>query len=142
MSRRRAEADSDAPTKKKKRQVEQEEEEVDDEVSLMIVFLFIFLFIIETRLQQNADYPVGVTQEAIQEITKLLKNHVRSGKILKMILKNFMCHGNLLVDFNKRVNILVGNNGSGKSAVLTALIIGLGSKAAATNRSSSLKRES
>lgn len=35
--------------------------------------------------------------------------------------------------------MLIGQNGSGKSAILTALIIGLGAKANATNRSSSIK---
>ena len=64
---------------------------------------------------------------------------VRSGKILTVKLRNFMCHSNLTVDFNARTNLLVGQNGSGKSAILTALIIGLGSKANATNRSSSIK---
>lgn len=58
----------------------------------------------------------------------------RSGKINKIILKNFMCHSNLSMEFNKNVNLLIGNNGSGKSAVLTALIVGLGSKSSATNR--------
>ncbi|XP_055325596.1 structural maintenance of chromosomes protein 6 [Sitodiplosis mosellana] len=63
----------------------------------------------------------------------------RSGKILTVKLRNFMCHANLTVDFNARTNLLIGQNGSGKSAILTALIIGLGSKANATNRSSSIK---
>lgn len=63
----------------------------------------------------------------------------RSGKILTVKLRNFMCHSNLTVDFNPRTNLLIGQNGSGKSAILTALIIGLGSKANATNRSSSIK---
>lgn len=63
----------------------------------------------------------------------------RSGKILTVKLRNFMCHANLTVDFNRRTNLLIGQNGSGKSAILTALIIGLGSKANATNRSSSIK---
>lgn len=58
----------------------------------------------------------------------------RSGKINKIILKNFMCHSNLVIEFNKSVNLLVGNNGSGKSAILTALIVGLGSKSSATSR--------
>lgn len=58
----------------------------------------------------------------------------RSGKINKMILRNFMCHSNLVMEFHKNSNLLIGNNGSGKSAVLTALIVGLGSKSSATNR--------
>lgn len=64
----------------------------------------------------------------------------RSGKILSVRLKNFMCHRHLEVNFNRHTNLVVGANGSGKSAILTALIIGLGSKANATNRSTSIKR--
>ncbi|XP_005997583.1 structural maintenance of chromosomes protein 6-like [Latimeria chalumnae] len=55
-------------------------------------------------------------------------------------LKNFMCHALLgPFKFGENVNFVVGNNGSGKSAVLTALIVGLGGKATATNRGSSLR---
>lgn len=50
-----------------------------------------------------------------------------------------MCHKHLSVEFNPRSNLLIGANGSGKSAILTALILGLGAKATATNRSSSIK---
>lgn len=74
--------------------------------------------------------------------TPASKSHIRVGKIVRMQLKNFMCHSNLVVDFNQRTNLLVGNNGSGKSAVITALIIGLGAKASTTNRSKSIKRKS
>lgn len=65
----------------------------------------------------------------------------RSGKISRIVLINFMCHKNYAVDFNLRTNLLVGNNGSGKSAILTALIIGLGCKSAATSRSTNIKRK-
>lgn len=40
---------------------------------------------------------------------------------------------------NKNVNLFVGDNGSGKSAILAALAIGLGCKASATSRSTNLK---
>uniref|UniRef100_A0A182W032 Peptide methionine sulfoxide reductase B1, chloroplastic n=1 Tax=Anopheles minimus TaxID=112268 RepID=A0A182W032_9DIPT len=64
---------------------------------------------------------------------------LRNGKVLKVVLKNFMCHRHLEVNFNKRANLLVGQNGSGKSAILAALTIGLGCNAGQTNRCSSLK---
>uniref|UniRef100_A0A8I3WLR4 Structural maintenance of chromosomes protein 6 n=1 Tax=Callithrix jacchus TaxID=9483 RepID=A0A8I3WLR4_CALJA len=62
------------------------------------------------------------------------------GIIESIRLKNFMCHSMLgPFKFGSNVNFVVGNNGSGKSAVLTALIVGLGGRAVATNRGSSLK---
>ncbi|KAM3858880.1 structural maintenance of chromosomes protein 6-like [Diretmus argenteus] len=63
-----------------------------------------------------------------------------AGIVESITLKNFMCHS-LLGPFNfgSNVNFVVGNNGSGKSAVLTALIVALGGKAQATSRGSSLR---
>uniref|UniRef100_A0A8B9RP70 Structural maintenance of chromosomes protein 6 n=1 Tax=Astyanax mexicanus TaxID=7994 RepID=A0A8B9RP70_ASTMX len=62
------------------------------------------------------------------------------GVIESITLKNFMSH-HLLgpFQFGPNVNFIVGNNGSGKSAILTALIVGLGGKATTTNRGASLK---
>lgn len=50
-----------------------------------------------------------------------------------------MCHSSLKVDFNKNINFVIGRNGSGKSAILTALIVVLGGRASNTNRSTSMK---
>ncbi|XP_035535095.1 structural maintenance of chromosomes protein 6 [Morone saxatilis] len=63
-----------------------------------------------------------------------------AGIVESITLKNFMCHSHLgPFSFGSNVNFVVGNNGSGKSAVLTALIVALGGNAQATNRGSSLK---
>lgn len=62
-----------------------------------------------------------------------------SGYIKKVILRNFMCHEHFELELGSRLNFIVGNNGSGKSAILTAITIGLGAKASETNRGSSLK---
>ncbi|XP_069742475.1 structural maintenance of chromosomes protein 6-like isoform X2 [Narcine bancroftii] len=69
-----------------------------------------------------------------------LLNEGEVGIIESISLKNFMCHACLgPFKFGPNVNFVVGNNGSGKSAVLTALIVGLGGKATATNRGNSIK---
>ncbi|XP_017845127.1 structural maintenance of chromosomes protein 6 [Drosophila busckii] len=64
----------------------------------------------------------------------------RCGKIISLRLKNFMCHSNLFIEFGPNINFLVGNNGSGKSAVITALALGLTSSARATSRASSIQK--
>ncbi|KAM9840730.1 structural maintenance of chromosomes protein 6 [Aulostomus maculatus] len=63
-----------------------------------------------------------------------------AGIVESITLKNFMCHSLLgPFTFGSNVNFVVGNNGSGKSAVLTALIVSLGGNAQATNRGLCLK---
>ncbi|KAF2399834.1 DNA repair protein Rad18 [Trichodelitschia bisporula] len=52
---------------------------------------------------------------------------------------NFMCHEHLTISLGPLINFVTGHNGSGKSAVLTALTLCLGGKAVATNRGQSLK---
>jgi chromosome segregation ATPase len=50
-----------------------------------------------------------------------------------------MCHKRLHVPLGPLLNFIVGENGSGKSAVLTAITLCLGAKASSTNRGGSLK---
>ncbi|KAL4783966.1 P-loop containing nucleoside triphosphate hydrolase protein [Aspergillus varians] len=52
---------------------------------------------------------------------------------------NFMCHDHFQVELGPLINFIVGKNGSGKSAVLTAITLCLGGKASSTNRGQSLK---
>lgn len=86
-----------------------------------------------------SDFQENETQVMIDNRMMLMDHSLKSGKIKKIQLKNFMCHSNFHVELNKNVNVFVGLNGSGKSAILTALAIGLGSKASSTSRSTNLK---
>ncbi|KFD58480.1 hypothetical protein M513_00706 [Trichuris suis] len=56
------------------------------------------------------------------------------GYIKAVTLRNFMCHEELSLTFTDKLNFVIGRNGSGKSAVLCAIILGLGGKACFANR--------
>ncbi|GMH11174.1 hypothetical protein Nepgr_013015 [Nepenthes gracilis] len=64
---------------------------------------------------------------------------IKAGTISKIRLENFMCHSNLQIEFGDYVNFITGQNGSGKSAILTALCIAFGSRARSTQRATTLK---
>lgn len=61
------------------------------------------------------------------------------GVIEEVLCRNFMCHSKLRIKLGPLINFIIGHNGSGKSAVLTALTLCLGAKATSTNRGTSLK---
>lgn len=60
-----------------------------------------------------------------------------AGQIAKIELINFMCHSHLVLEFEPHTNIILGVNGSGKSALLQALQIAMGAKAQETGRATS-----
>ncbi|CAI0404527.1 unnamed protein product, partial [Linum tenue] len=62
-----------------------------------------------------------------------------AGTIKRIRLENFMCHSNLQIELGPRVNFITGQNGSGKSAILTAICVAFGSRAKGTQRASTLK---
>ena len=67
------------------------------------------------------------------------KSEAEVGILRRVVVKNFMCHRYLEVNFGPNMNFITGLNGSGKSAVLTAIMVGLGAKVAATNRARTYK---
>ncbi|KJZ72378.1 hypothetical protein HIM_08181 [Hirsutella minnesotensis 3608] len=81
------------------------------------------------------------TQKLKHRPTASLGNNMaaESGIIESITCINFMCHQRLHVELGPLINFIVGENGSGKSAVLTALTLCLGGKASDTNRGGSLK---
>ncbi|XP_073004017.1 structural maintenance of chromosomes protein 6B-like isoform X3 [Typha latifolia] len=62
-----------------------------------------------------------------------------AGIISKIRLENFMCHSSLQIEFGDWVNFITGQNGSGKSAILTALCVAFGCRAKGTQRAATLK---
>ncbi|PKU66318.1 structural maintenance of chromosomes protein 6B isoform X2 [Dendrobium catenatum] len=68
-------------------------------------------------------------------------NPARSGAgiISRIRLENFMCHSSLQIDLGDWVNFITGQNGSGKSAILTALCVAFGCRAKGTQRANTLK---
>uniref|UniRef100_A0A3P8S3N0 Structural maintenance of chromosomes protein 6 n=1 Tax=Amphiprion percula TaxID=161767 RepID=A0A3P8S3N0_AMPPE len=117
MSKRRSSSASEHPSKRSR--PEQEEDGEDDE-----------------NVADNDQEDVNLTRQ-LQCTSDVVSD---AGIVESITLKNFMCHSLLgPFAFGSNVNFVVGNNGSGKSAVLTALIVALGGNAQATNRGSSLK---
>ncbi|RWR86686.1 structural maintenance of chromosomes protein 6B-like protein isoform X1 [Cinnamomum micranthum f. kanehirae] len=62
-----------------------------------------------------------------------------SGTVSRIRLENFMCHSSLQIELGECVNFITGQNGSGKSAILTALCVAFGSRARGTQRATTLK---
>eukprot|EP00835_Amoeboradix_gromovi_P000347 NODE_12_length_45166_cov_0.552511.p2 type:complete len:1104 gc:universal NODE_12_length_45166_cov_0.552511:30976-27665(-) len=59
--------------------------------------------------------------------------------IKSIYLENFMCHAHFQLDLNQNINFIVGQNGSGKSSVLSAIIIALGGTSAFSDRGRNLR---
>ncbi|KAL8953621.1 MAG: hypothetical protein Q9222_000547 [Ikaeria aurantiellina] len=75
-----------------------------------------------------------------QLVNNAADNAAADNGILESVsCSNFMCHNYLEVPLGPLINFIIGHNGSGKSAILTAITICLGGKATATNRGQSLK---
>ncbi|KAF6207011.1 hypothetical protein GE061_018249 [Apolygus lucorum] len=76
--------------------------------------------------------------QPVPSVSSASNSGISPGKIVRVQLINFMCHNNLVFTFGDKVNFISGKNGSGKSAILTALVLGLGGRTSDTNRGSSL----
>ena len=86
---------------------------------------------------------MDLTEDAVRAVVskkrKVKDNDAsESGKIVSIRCENFMCHSLLELTLGDRVNFITGQNGSGKSAVITALQICLGMNAKKTQRADKL----
>lgn len=88
----------------------------------------------EDTLEQQATQAILERYNANE--TNIPSDH---GIIERVDCFNFMCHRHFSVELSPLINFIVGKNGSGKSAILTALTLCLGGKASVTNRGQSLK---
>ncbi|XBW36933.1 hypothetical protein QEN19_002512 [Hanseniaspora menglaensis] len=66
-------------------------------------------------------------------------NIIKAGYIKSIKLINFMCHEHFFIELTPNLNFIIGNNGTGKSAILTAIAVGLGATASQAQRSGQLK---
>lgn len=62
------------------------------------------------------------------------------GSIKSIELINFMCHSNFVIKLGPKVNFIIGRNGSGKSAILSAIMLVLGARSSVTSRGSSVAK--
>lgn len=95
---------------------------------------------------EREDDEDAIYNQQTQQVERQLRNTenmqnipAESGIIEEIRCTNFMCHEQLTVTLGPLINFIIGHNGSGKSAVLTALTLCLGGKAVATNRGQNLK---
>lgn len=95
-----------------------------------------------SHLQHEAEDDMRATQKVLNNTHRESQADNRAaanGIIETVTCINFMCHTRLHVELGPLLNFIVGENGSGKSAVLTAITLCLGAKASSTNRGGSLK---
>lgn len=79
------------------------------------------------------------TQIMERRLANFKENHAAENAIIEEIrCTNFMCHSKLHLTLGPLINFIIGHNGSGKSAALTALQLCLGGKATDTNRGQKL----
>lgn len=93
----------------------------------------------QVQEQEQMAWATQQVQRDFQASTNKQNVAADSGIIEEIQCINFMCHEHLTVPLGPNINFIIGHNGSGKSAVLTALTICLGGKATATNRAQNLK---
>lgn len=87
--------------------------------------------------EENKEYKLDKDGNVLFEYnSRKIKSETGQIKSVEMI--DFMCHRHFIINFGKNLNFVNGANGSGKSAILTALQLCLGANARNTGRGSNL----
>lgn len=75
----------------------------------------------------DSEMEVDSDEEVVNEsITSQAGRISGGGKIFSIYLKNFTTHSEVTVYPGQQLNILIGPNGTGKSAIVAAIILGMG----------------
>ena len=80
--------------------------------------------------------------EDIDDMEKLSGRRIsyEAGQIISIHVENFMCHRKFSIKLGRHLNFITGRNGSGKSAIVAAIQLCLGSSARQTGRGSSVSK--
>ncbi|KAJ9604138.1 Structural maintenance of chromosomes protein 6 [Cladophialophora chaetospira] len=92
----------------------------------------------DNEVEDDEEIFLQMTQ-AIEARKDILNEPAEYGILEEVEVINFMCHGRFAFKLGPLINFICGKNGSGKSAILTAIILCLGGKASATNRGARLQ---
>ena len=68
----------------------------------------------EEELNDEYEQMSDLDNEAIEDAMKNSKTNFDAGQILQIEMKDFMCHRKFTVNLGRRLNFIVGKNGSGK----------------------------
>ncbi|KAJ7451551.1 P-loop containing nucleoside triphosphate hydrolase protein [Mycena latifolia] len=90
----------------------------------------------DRKFDEENEEPVRAALEARRKVHGGIAEH---GIIEGIEMHQFMCHKYLTFSFGPQINFIIGHNGSGKSAVLSAITVALGGKANSTGRGNGLK---
>ncbi|KAI5817061.1 hypothetical protein BZA77DRAFT_279463 [Pyronema omphalodes] len=122
--------DERSPAQAKRARIQESADEDNDEV----------FYDKEGRMDEDALDQI-MTQRIINKNALGQQENIAAegGVVTKIVCENFMCHRYLEIPLGPFLNFVIGHNGSGKSAVLTALTLCLGGKPQATSRGTALK---
>ncbi|KAL7411312.1 P-loop containing nucleoside triphosphate hydrolase protein [Mrakia frigida] len=94
----------------------------------------------EDEEEEGGSSSTGWRRRKEEEDGQRRRKVAEKGIITRIILENFLNHLHADVELGPNVNFLTGANGSGKSAVLTGISVGLGAKVSATGRGSNVAK--